>query len=1247
MSDERPGPSSPAARRRPRGTSTRLQGAARSGLTLACLLLAAVLAASPAAGLPLLDDITVETGTDTLTSTSITHETPNGSDRLLLVSSAWDDANDLSLSTVTYDGQELTCLDTAERSGTVATQMCYLVAPPTGSNTLDVTWGADVAEWMVTARSLTDVNQDTPIGATTTTNGSSTDATGTLTTGNPDSVIATSLGTEDGTVDLSPIPGTDEDAEDAAGLSSLGISGAVGRTNTTTSGSYETGWNVSSSVPWALLGVEVLPVPAEISFAQSSSSGSEANTSVSLDITMDRESSEEVTVDYETTGGNASSDDHNVSSGTVTFEAGSTSETVNLDVTDDAADEPDETLELTLKNPNGADRGSPTTHTYTIEDEDPNHAPASSAASFTTDEDTDLSDTLSATDQDQNDTIDGFDVDRSPDHGTVSLDDAGAFTYTPDADYNGDDSFTFTATDEHGATGANATVNLTVEAVNDAPDASDDSASTDENSTVWISVLDNDDDVDDASLTVDSVTAPANGTTSLPGNGTVQYTPDAGFTGDDSFDYTATDGSLDDTATVSVSVTSADNGAPSPADDAATLDEDSSVWVDVLANDTDPDGDTLSVDSATAPANGSTSLPGNGTVAYTPDADYNGDDSFDYDVTDGEVTSTATVSITVEPVDDAPTAGDDNASTPTNESVWIDVLANDGDVDGDTLSVDAVTNPANGTASLPGNGTVEYTPDPGFTGTDTFRYDVTDGSLTDRGNVTVGVGSGGDGPSPVTVLSSSVRAVNGALDGTPTVNTTSVGASLNIQLENDTGGIELADYNATSDTTLQVNLTVRNFTPRMLMGRAQVHGWSNTTNENGTENVTFELDPISMAFIDDCDTYDPFMGYCGPSSVDNWPENTSEDQADVAFDAALRVFVSDLSYLGETEREELDGGFMTTDAQAIGQMNVSGSNSTGGASLTMPVAGPHTLPNGTTNDGFFEARLPDALLSSWGIDDNEALTGSYQGANRTVDVSDVDEGTLVSMDIHYSSGDVTIGEDTTAPVADAGNDTTVTVGSSLTLDGSNSSDNQGVTNHTWDLDDNTTAFGETVNHTYDETGTYAVTLTVSDAANNTDTDTVNVTVESSGGGGGGGGGIATSDTDDEDSKSDDGEADDEDPEATEPTEDTSESSTTTGSADEEPADASKGPDGESSLQNVTREERASLWNEARLDAQGAPEDPAGTESQAPSHGSDRETQEAARSGSAELSGGILATGAVAVVLVLFVGFPLFAGDRMT
>ena len=315
-------------------------------------------------------------------------------------------------------------------------------------------------------------------------------------------------------------------------------------------------------------------------------------------------------------------------------------------------------------------------------------------------------------------------------------------TYTPDADFNGTDTFTYTVTDGNGAFVTSPTVTVTVSAVNDAPVAVADGPSTNEDTAVVVDVLANDSDVDGDALTVDSVTQPANGT--VVNNGSdVTYTPDANFNGSDSFTYTVTDGSLTDTATVTVTVGGI-NDAPVATSDSPTTAEDTAVVVDVLANDSDVDGDALTVDSVTQPANGT--VVNNGSdVTYTPDANFHGTDTFTYTVTDGVLTDSATVTVTVVAVPDPPIAGADVPTTAEDTALVVDVLGNDSDGDGDALTVDSVTQPANGTVVNNGSD-VTYTPDADFNGSDSFTYTVTDGGLTDTGTVTVTVTAVPDAP---------------------------------------------------------------------------------------------------------------------------------------------------------------------------------------------------------------------------------------------------------------------------------------------------------------------------------------------------------------------------------------------------------------------------------------------------------------------------------------------------------------------
>ena len=188
------------------------------------------------------------------------------------------------------------------------------------------------------------------------------------------------------------------------------------------------------------------------------------------------------------------------------------------------------------------------------------------------------------------------------------------------------------------------------------------------------------------------------------------------------------------------------NHAPVARDDVATTSEDAGVDVDVLTNDTDDDSDTVTATLVSAPTHGTASLA-TGVVSYVPDPDWSGTDAIGYQVTDPDgATSTATVTLTVTPLNDAPAAADDTATTTEDTGVDVDVLTNDTDPDGDALTATITTAPTGGTATLTG-GTLTYTPDPDWSGTDAVGYTVTDpDGATSTATVTLTVTPLNDAP---------------------------------------------------------------------------------------------------------------------------------------------------------------------------------------------------------------------------------------------------------------------------------------------------------------------------------------------------------------------------------------------------------------------------------------------------------------------------------------------------------------------
>lgn len=197
------------------------------------------------------------------------------------------------------------------------------------------------------------------------------------------------------------------------------------------------------------------------------------------------------------------------------------------------------------------------------------------------------------------------------------------------------------------------------------------------------------------------------------------------------------------------SANTAFNSPPVAMDDTGSTATDTPITINVLTNDFDINGDTLSVTAVTLPSNGSTVDNGDGTITYNPSASFSGTATFSYTVSDGQGgVDTALVTITVNaPSNNAPTALNDAAPTDEDTPVTVVVLGNDTDADGDTLSVQSVTNSVNGGSVTTDGVTVTYTPAANFNGTDTFTYVVSDGrGGTDTGLVTISVTPVNDAP---------------------------------------------------------------------------------------------------------------------------------------------------------------------------------------------------------------------------------------------------------------------------------------------------------------------------------------------------------------------------------------------------------------------------------------------------------------------------------------------------------------------
>ena len=408
--------------------------------------------------------------------------------------------------------------------------------------------------------------------------------------------------------------------------------------------------------------------------------------------------------------------------------------------------------------------------------EEANVAPTASDDSFSIGEDGVLRTSLLANDTDGNvrDVLRLTSVESADLEGKLSISADGGIAYDPRGAFDhlqvGEqavETFRYQISDSRGGI-SEASVTITIEGRNDAPVATDDNIYLSEDTPLsftsrWLSGDDR--DVDGDTLRVTSVQDAEHGSVRLDADGTITFAPDADFNGEAGFHYTVSDGmGGETTAFVRVHV-EAVNDRPVPTTDNIHTAEDSSItfpagWLS--GDDFDVEGDHLEVSAVHHASHGTVRLNPDGTITFTPDADFNGEAGFRYTVKDGNGGfSGGAVRVHVAAVNDAPVATPDGITMIEDTSKTFsacNLSGDDRDVDGDRLSVTAVDGARHGSVTLNPDGTITFTPEAGFTGDASFRYTVEDGNGgSDSASVTVHVLSSNHAPEAINISNTSLR----------------------------------------------------------------------------------------------------------------------------------------------------------------------------------------------------------------------------------------------------------------------------------------------------------------------------------------------------------------------------------------------------------------------------------------------------------------------------------------------------------
>jgi len=743
-----------------------------------------------------------------------------------------------------------------------------------------------------------------------------------------------------------------------------------------------------------------------------------------------------------------------------------------------------------------------------------NNPPQVDDQSVSTNEDTSLPITLTGSDP-ENDPL-TFSITVQPAHGTVTGT-PPAVTYQPDADYFGPDSFTFVAND--GSQNSNpGIISITVDPVNDPPTAIDDSVSTEEDTPIGIILTGG--DVDGDSFTYSVETNPLHGSLSETAPDLV-YTPDADYVGADSFTFITNDGTLNSApGTISIQVTQA-NDPPSVDDQSLSTDEDIGLPITLTASD--PENDPLTYSITVQPNNGT--LTGTApNVTYQPNANYYGADSFTFVANDGSADSNpGIISITVDPVNDPPTANDDNVVTAEDTPVGITLSG--ADVDGVISSYSVVTGPLHGSLSETEPNLV-YTPAEDYFGADSFTFITNDGTLdSDPGKISIQITTVNDPPIangqslstdedislPITLTGSdpddvtltfsiATTPANGVLSGTLPF--------MSYQPNPDFNGSDSFTFVAndgqidSSTGTISITINPVNDAPtaNIINDSTQENTtdtWIPDVNDVDGDDLTCTISAhpgggASASVVGDCSSglYTPPPAYSG---TDSFTYQVCDPDNDCAQATVSYTITSSSMHVGDLDAISIAAPRNRWNAKVEITVHDAYEN---------PVA--NATVEGTWTEGISGSGSCTTDASGFCYIDKTNIKGNVLSPVYTIT-------NIIHTDLNYKPADNHDSEpDSDGTVIVVYKDavpqnqppqasfTYSCTGLSCDFNGTGSSDSDGsIVSYEWDFGDAITGSGVTTSHPYAREGTYIVELTVTDDDGATDTATQQVTVGSS------------------------------------------------------------------------------------------------------------------------------------------------------